>query len=231
VPGPPILSQNDVGDLVIMPQPDGPAHEATGTVPLNTILEPVNPEPLLDILQLASTPEPGINRAPSLPSESIRPHIRRRPTVLENRGAVAGSLRSRTPSMDEPVVRRLTKDNSLHHVTILSLLPADALALHASNILTALLMLPIDMYYIRVLARSFLSASGLSGESHVTRGDLWPTSPWLGLREVGLGGSCSLAARILLTFGFEHIVTTILWKRLVKLVLRQGRRLFGWGLF
>ena len=230
VPPPPMLTEREVSEMTIIPEER--THEATDPVALQTLLEPASPEPLLDASQLQppSTPAPGISRARSLPLDMPAVPVRRPTELDESIGTVAEGL---WPSLHE-IGSAEPWELSTYRVTHLSLVPAELFALLASNMATSVLMLPFDIYYARLLTRSFLSATPLGARNipgNSILHDIWPLSPWSGLQEMGLSGSLNFASRVFITFGIQSVVSTILWKGTVWLAQRQGQQRYGWGQF
>ena len=176
------------------------------------------------------TPTPGISRARSLPLDLPAVPVRRPTELDENIGNIAEELRPSSPEIDPAGAYELI----LCRVTYLSLLSADTFAWCASNIATSLLMLPLDLYCTRLLTRSFLSAA--TGSSTNARGsmmlhDVWPLSPWLSFREMGIGGSLKFVSRVFLTFGIQSVLSTVLWRGMAFWAQWQGHRRYGWGRF
>ncbi|KAJ0419961.1 hypothetical protein BJY00DRAFT_284985 [Aspergillus carlsbadensis] len=113
---------------------------------------------------------------------------------------------------------------SSHRVTILSALPVDSLASHLSSMLTTALFAPLEAFYLRSLASSYLSAAGASG---ALRSDVYRLGAWGG----GPSGDDRLAymGKLALMFGLQAAVNASVWGVISGTAIRIGRRWCGWG--
>ncbi|KAL3468349.1 hypothetical protein BJX64DRAFT_245650 [Aspergillus heterothallicus] len=111
-----------------------------------------------------------------------------------------------------------------HRVTILSALPVDSLASHLSSMITTALFAPLEAFYLRSLASSYLSAAGASG---ALRSDVYGLSVWAG----GRSGTDQLAymGKLVLMLGLQVAVNTSVWGVISGTAIRIGRRWCGWG--
>lgn len=113
-----------------------------------------------------------------------------------------------------------------NRITILSAHPVDSVASHAAAILTTTLFMPLESFYLRSLASSYLSSSQ-NLPSTLLQQDIRPLGAW------GGGGSVKdsvvymgkIAALISI-----HIATTAgVWSSITRAVVYIGRTFCGWG--
>jgi hypothetical protein len=198
------------------------------TIPLETLLEerPADTQGSPELRAL--TPVPGISRAPSLPQVTPRPV--RRPTDLgeDPRPIREELIRHQAP----PRVLR-NSDDSQYRVTTLSNHPADTLALSLASLITSILMLPLEMMLLRSLTRNFLISrlndTGSAGRDP-SLADIWPLSPRMGLKDLGVLRSVGFWGNWFLSLGIQGVFSLITWTASTHITLRLGRR-FGWGKF
>lgn len=196
------------------------------TMPLQTLLLPHDPEGQA----LPQPPTPGIRRALSLDRAPLRPV--RPPTDI---GVDTNS--DTIPFSNRPFDRAGLPEDAIeepddpvqHRVTLLSNYPAEIFALHASTLLTSMLMLPFDIFYQRTLARTFLSSSRVTNlAARRIVDDVWPSRPWIGFSGMGAGVGCIFAGNLALTFGVQALVSSLVWLGVKRSVLHHGQG-FGWG--
>ncbi|OAP54993.1 hypothetical protein AYL99_10693 [Fonsecaea erecta] len=246
-----------VGPLPISGSPAVDRESAQPTVPLETLLEPgladhaesgelraaspvpttPNREPHIipNPFQVSPRPRtpspispiPGISRAASLPHTTPRPV--RRPTVIEQDVPAMG---------DEMLQRRQTQsrdprnaDESLYRVTVLSNHPAEAFAHYTTSIIESIVLLPLDIMFLRSLARGFVSQNSaglqMAGASSLLS-DVWPLTSGLRLRGISMGQSLQFWGNFFLTIGMQGIVNLVIWGVGTRVTMKLGER-FGWG--
>jgi hypothetical protein len=109
-----------------------------------------------------------------------------------------------------------------HRVTILSCHPVDSLASHLASIITTALFIPLESYYLRSLASSYLSSVGSP-----RRSDVRPLGAW------GGGGSSSdimaYMGKMALMVGLQAAVNASVWGVISGAAIRIGKRFCGWG--
>ncbi|GIK03622.1 hypothetical protein Aspvir_007695 [Aspergillus viridinutans] len=109
-----------------------------------------------------------------------------------------------------------------HRVTILSCHPVDSLASHLASIVTTALFIPLESYYLRSLASSYLSSVGSP-----RRSDVRPLGAW------GGGGSSSdimaYMGKMALMVGLQAAVNASVWGVISGAAIRIGKRFCGWG--
>jgi hypothetical protein len=129
---------------------------------------------------------------------------------------------SALPNTTQPQITGST--TAAHRVTILSALPVDSLASHLSSMLTTALFAPLEAFYLRSLASSYLSAAGASG---ALRADVYKLGAWGG----GPWGDDRLAymGKLALMFGLQAAVNASVWGVISGTAIRIGRRWCGWG--
>ncbi|RLM01026.1 hypothetical protein CFD26_108654 [Aspergillus turcosus] len=118
----------------------------------------------------------------------------------------------------------VTADSSSvpHRVTILSCHPVDSLASHVASIVTTALFIPLESYYLRSLASSYLSSVGSPRRSDVRSLGAW-----------GGGGSSSdivaYMGKLALMVGLQAAVNASVWGVISGAAIRIGKRFCGWG--
>ncbi|CEL02690.1 hypothetical protein ASPCAL03855 [Aspergillus calidoustus] len=129
---------------------------------------------------------------------------------------------SALPNTTQPQITGST--TAAHRVTILSALPVDSLASHLSSMLTTALFAPLEAFYLRSLASSYLFAAGASG---ALRADVYKLGAWGG----GPWGDDRLAymGKLALMFGLQAAVNASVWGVISGTAIRIGRRWCGWG--
>jgi hypothetical protein len=199
------------------------------TVPLETLLLPMEPESQATREIEPPTPNQGITRALSL--EQAPSRLLRRPTDIGQDVEGWTSFPNRTfdsRSMPEDAIEE-PDDPVNHRVTILSNYPAETFALYTGALVTSIIMLPFDMYYQRMIARIFLGSSRVTNRAAgEVFADMWPTSPWLGLGSIGIREESVLIKSLALTYGLQALVSSLVWRGAKHFTLQIGRQ-FGWG--
>ena len=214
-----------VGTSTELSLPGMPTHFQS-TVPLHTLLLPHDPEGQV----LPPTPTPGITRALSLNQAPLRPVRRPTDTGVDTSSDIisfsnrpferAGLPEEAIEEPDDPVQ---------HRVTLLSNYPAEIFVLHASTLLTSMLMLPFDIFYQRTLARTFLSSFRVTNlAARCIVDDVLPSRPWMAFSGMGAGVGCIFAGNLALTFGMQALVSSLVWQGVKRSVLHFGQG-FGWG--
>ncbi|KEF62785.1 uncharacterized protein A1O9_00758 [Exophiala aquamarina CBS 119918] len=195
------------------------------TIPLESLLEGGPPDARQTPEPRPATPVAGMLRAPSLPQATPRPL--RRPTDLGD---------NPRPTREELFHhRRLLRngDDSLYRVTTLSNHPAHTLALGFASIITPILMLPLEMMFLRSLTRNFL-ISRLNDTGAARRdpalADIWPLSPRMTLKDVGALSSPGFWGNWFLSLGMQAVINLITWTASTHFTLHLSRQ-FGWGKF
>lgn len=197
-------------------------------MPLETLVEGRPPGIQASPDLHALTPELGISRAPSLPQITPRPV--RRPTDLgeDNRPTREDLIRHQTP----PQMTR-DSDDSQYRVTTLSHHPADNLARTIASIVTPILMLPLEMLFLRSLTRNFL-ISRFDNEASATTdpplAHIWPLSPRTSMSDLGALRSPSFWGNWFTSLGIQGVISLITWTGSSYLTLHLGHQ-FGWGKF
>ncbi|KAK5371087.1 hypothetical protein LTR20_007306 [Exophiala xenobiotica] len=189
---------------------------------------PSSPRPISPTGSPPSPPEPGITRAPSLATTGPRP-VRRETDIYDERTR---------PSRQDLFYRHHSsrdlrdEDDTVYRVTILSNHPAEAFALNVAAIVEPILLIPLDILFLRSLAHNFVTQQSTyvvaaSAGSLLT--NVFP--PGLSFRAGGdLSRSASLQAlgNWTITLAIQSMINFLLWKTSTHFVLRLGRR-FGWG--
>ncbi|KAL4755284.1 hypothetical protein BDW72DRAFT_189485 [Aspergillus terricola var. indicus] len=113
-----------------------------------------------------------------------------------------------------------------HRVTILSSLPVDSLASHLAAMITAALFAPLESFYLRSLARSYLASKKAPV---VLQSDVYPLGTWGG----GRSRSDTLAylGKLALMMGIQAAVNASVWGIISGTAIRIGRKWCGWGAF
>ncbi|KAL6236086.1 hypothetical protein BDW75DRAFT_239565 [Aspergillus navahoensis] len=182
------------------------ARNATDSSLERTVSGPINNLP--DVVE-----EPAIDDANNEPAAAdadseIIPHMN---DSTARQGSTAGTAAATTfiPS---------------HRVTILSSLPVDSLASHLAAMITAALFAPLESFYLRFLARSYLASKG---SPSVLRSDVYPLGAWGG----GPSRSDTLAylGKLALVMGIQAAVNASVWGIISGSAIRIGRKWCGWG--
>ncbi|KAL4878510.1 hypothetical protein BJY04DRAFT_221014 [Aspergillus karnatakaensis] len=111
-----------------------------------------------------------------------------------------------------------------HRVTILSALPVDSLASHLASLITTVLLAPMESFYLRSLAQSYLASKGAPADFQA---DIHGLGIW--------GGGRSRAeifpymGKMALMMGIQAAVNASVWGMISGTAIRAGRRLYGWG--
>ncbi|KAJ9606286.1 hypothetical protein H2200_009247 [Cladophialophora chaetospira] len=171
----------------------------------------------------------GISRAPRLPAVTpLRPL--RRPTISDQH----------VPTFREEVARRARENDqrserdvgandkvNTYRVTILSNHAAEAFAYHATSLIEALVLLPLDIMFTRSLAANFLARATTplltNAEGRPLTSDIWPV----------MGGftvvqSLHLCGKFFVTVGAQGLINLGVWAMGTAVTLRFGEW-FGWG--
>lgn len=171
----------------------------------------------------ASTPVPGISRASSLAQAMPRPV--RRPTDIE-----AGTMPRREEIVYRPR-RSRTRRNRMdvaYRVTRLSNHGAEFLTRSVASLIKSILMLPVDVLFLRSLANWALASEaslGISVGMDARAAELWPLLDLSGLRSLHFWNTWGLS------LGLEALVTLGVWRTTTRIALDLGRELCGWGQF
>ncbi|KAL2833438.1 hypothetical protein BDW59DRAFT_138658 [Aspergillus cavernicola] len=187
------------------------AVEATASSPMNILPDAVEEPPLDDINNHPSElqPNPHTNSDSNDESESeIFPQL---PDPTARHPPTTGTT---VPSSTQT-----------HRVTILSALPVDSLASHLSSMTTTALFAPLESFYLRSLASSYLASKGASA---TLRADVYHLGVW------GSGGpsrtnALAYIGKMALMMGIQAAVNASVWGVISGSAIRIGRRWCGWG--
>ncbi|KAL3450668.1 hypothetical protein BJX65DRAFT_269832 [Aspergillus insuetus] len=205
-------------------QPHSPTTGQLDSTAENAISEPVNilpdvvEEPPVDDTTNTSEPQPTIEDEDSDDDDND--------SANNNESSAFPSIAdpSARPNPTQTSITGSTAQAPAHRVTILSALPVDSLASHLSSMLTTVLFAPLEAFYLRSLASSYLFAAGASGalRSDVYRLDVWGGGP---------SGDDRLAymGKLALMFGLQAAVNASVWGVISGTAIRIGRRWCGWG--
>ncbi|KAL2867951.1 uncharacterized protein BJX67DRAFT_71663 [Aspergillus lucknowensis] len=191
------------GSIDEHPLPDPTAERAVST-PLNALPDVVGENPPDDTTNPLSEPQPTLDGDDDNDNGSgVFPHI-----------------------ADPAIRQNLTQGTSTptHRVTILSALPVDSLASHLASMITTAMFAPLESFYLRSLASSYLASAGASG---VLRSDVYRLGAWGG----GSSRSDKLAymGKLALMMGIQAAVNASVWGIISGTAIRIGRRWCGWG--
>ncbi|KAL5342600.1 hypothetical protein BJX70DRAFT_300471 [Aspergillus crustosus] len=112
-----------------------------------------------------------------------------------------------------------------HRVTILSALPVDSLASHLASLITTVLLAPIESFYLRSLAKSYLSAKGAPAG---LQADVYDLGVWGGGRS--RSDIFPYMGKMALMMGLQAAVNASVWGVISGTAIRVGRRWYGWGM-
>lgn len=130
------------------------------------------------------------------------------------------------PSAPNPHPRQLTgpPGSPAHRVTILSSHPVDSLASHFASMLTTVIFLPLESFYLRSLASSFLSSRD---SSSALLSDVRTFGAW------GGGGSrtdiFTYVGKMALMMSVQTAVNASVWGIISGAAIRIGKKFCGWG--
>ncbi|KAL3481658.1 hypothetical protein BJX99DRAFT_150835 [Aspergillus californicus] len=116
------------------------------------------------------------------------------------------------------------KSPQAHRVTILSALPVDSLASHLSSMITTALFAPLESFYLRSLAASYLSSKGAPV---ILRNDVHGLGIWGGGRT--WSDVFAYTGKMALMMGVQAAVNASVWGIISGTAIRIGRRWCGWG--
>lgn len=126
-----------------------------------------------------------------------------------------------------------------HRVTALTAHPADSMAQRLSSLITDILFLPLESFFVRSIAFAFLASPASNPDAVAAaagwRGLIYPTRNWsgLGLSGSGSGGSwrrmLDYAGKMVLVQGLEAVIGVVVWQAGMGVVWEIGRRWCEWG--
>lgn len=212
------------GDMATTSTSDGQLLGVTGDQnPNNSSAGPIVSDPvniLPDVVE-----EPPLDDTTNQASE---PQLDQDDDADDDADAESGIL----PHLADPMVRQssaagtttITPSVSAHRVTILSALPVDSLASHLASMITTALFVPVETFYLRSLAKSYLSSKGTAA---AIRSDVYPVRAWGG----GATRSDKLAylGKLALMMGIQAAVNASVWGIISGSAIRIGRRWCRWG--
>ena len=157
------------------------------------------------------------------------PPIRRARLLASEDSLSVSSDRSRSRQRERRVSRGGLPQ---HRVTSLSNYPADAFAENMSIILTTAIMIPLEGWYLRALARGFLAspaarAGGVAAAVGIGA-DVRSLQAWFG-GEGGSVGRLRYARVMMLIWGMQMVICACLWGIGTRVAIWIGRSAFGWG--
>jgi hypothetical protein len=204
--------------------------EVISSIEVTTLAEvvPVDPSPAAEVR--TTTPSPGITRATTLGPLPPLPRPVRRPTEVDNDHDRDGFF----PLPNRPIQARPwmevfedPEEPQTHRVTMLSNLPVEIFAIHVSALITSILMLPYDMYYHRMLARTFLQPGPLdlyrSRALDVVLAALPAVDNISGVRRISM-----LVWNQAVMFGVQAGISAAICRAVQWVVLALGEE-YGWG--
>ncbi|PYH93742.1 hypothetical protein BO71DRAFT_484348 [Aspergillus ellipticus CBS 707.79] len=130
------------------------------------------------------------------------------------------------PHISDPNIRQNMAANSsttAHRVTILSSHPVDSLASHLSSIITNVMFIPLESFFLRSLAASYLASQGAPAvlQSEVRGIGLWS---WGSRSDI-----IPYMGKIVLMVGLQAAVNASVWGVISGAAIRIGRKFCGWG--
>ena len=125
---------------------------------------------------------------------------------------------SRSTVRPRPLARILPVANRL---TILSAQPVDSVASHMASLLSTILLVPLESFYLRSLASSYLSSQGMSVQ------DIRPLGAWVG--GGSMKDSLAYAGKVAALVGLQAMGTTCIWGYITRAVIYIGRTFCAWG--
>jgi hypothetical protein len=175
-------------------QPDGiledqnlfVSNEPTVSNPLNILPDVVEEPPLGDTIDQLSERQPDLDDDDNDDNDAADSESEIFPQIADLTGRQTSTAETATIA-------------PTHRVTILSALPVDSLASHLASITTTALLAPIESFYLRSLARSYLSSNdapaGLQADVYDlglwggggSRSDIFPYMGKLALMMYGWG--------------------------------------------
>ncbi|KAL4985346.1 hypothetical protein BDW68DRAFT_179787 [Aspergillus falconensis] len=173
-----------------------------------------------------------INNLPDVVEEPAVDNAHNQPPRRDDAAAAADADSEIIPHMADSTARQsstaetaaATTSIPSHRVTILSSLPVDSLASHLAAMITAALFAPLESFYLRSLARSYLDSKRAPS---VLRSDVYPLSTWGG----GRSRSDTLAylGKLALMMGIQAATNASVWGIISGTAIRIGRKWCGWG--
>ncbi|RMD44335.1 hypothetical protein DV735_g832, partial [Chaetothyriales sp. CBS 134920] len=154
-------------------------------------------------------------------------HARGRAPELDDREYIEEIARVLRVSLYPTQIALNLTGTEIYRVTHLSLTSKEVLSMFTSNILTSILMLPLDIYLSRLVVRGFALSLPASRAAAILR-DVWPASPWAAAREMGIRGNLVFFSRVFWSFGLQGIMTATMTTALAAVVRWIGHRGFEW---
>lgn len=156
-----------------------------------------------------------------------------RPPNPRRRDHAVSSALDYSPASSDDGAAHHTFPAPRHRVTTLSVFPAEMFAECTAELLTSIVMLPLDTLYVRALVQGFLGRPSTARASASVaavglRGDVYELGEWFGGSNVGWHGRLRYAGLMALMFGVQGCVSTLSWALVTKAAIAFGRQL-GWG--
>ena len=242
-----VMTSTDIGsgtaeapfeDANAQPEQTQVQRTATPSPEPSPVFNPASAQDQLEAILLASrsrsppSPVPGITRAASLHHTTPRPV--RRPTVSDQHVPVFRDEVARRRLLDDDEISVPDPNREVYRVTILSNHAAEAIAYHATSLLESLILLPLDVMFVRSLARNFLlrqSGHGsppLATDAAPAMGRMWPLGMRAQMRDLSVPLELQFWGNLLITIGMQGLTNFAVWAVGVQVTLRLGER-FGWG--
>ncbi|KAL8701290.1 MAG: hypothetical protein Q9201_004990 [Fulgogasparrea decipioides] len=124
------------------------------------------------------------------------------------------------------------KEGPMHHVTNLSGGILDMLEYGLANIITDILLLPLEALFVRSLAVAYLGRRGVTDDPKpalwLLRDGIYPVGSWFG---VGLRGGRMMdyVTKMVLCFGMDMALSYGIWQVSAGVSWWVGKKFFRWG--
>ncbi|OCT45923.1 hypothetical protein CLCR_00420 [Cladophialophora carrionii] len=174
------------------------------------------------------TSVPGISRAPSLRGiAGMRPV--RRPTVSDQHvPTFRDEVNRRRQEPDEHSQQDTNFDT--YRVTILSNYAAEAFAYHATSLVESIILLPLDIVFMRSLARNFLARHSNQQMANTAplMGEIWPLGLRAQMQRLSVRQEFQFWGNYLITMSMQGLTNFAIWAAGARITLKLGEK-FGWG--
>ncbi|EXJ65404.1 hypothetical protein A1O7_01745 [Cladophialophora yegresii CBS 114405] len=196
--------------------------------PVPSAPEHGGPDPPASQPTIPPTPVPGISRAPSLRAiAAMRPV--RRPTVSDQHVPTFRDVVERRRQEPDEYSQQDTNFDT-YRVTILSNHAAEAFAYHATSLVESIILLPLDIIFMRSLARNFLARHSHQQIAHTapSLGEIWPLGFATRMQELTGLKAFQFWGNYFITMSMQGLMNFAIWAAGTRITLKLGKK-FGWG--
>ncbi|KAL8869971.1 MAG: hypothetical protein Q9198_007746 [Flavoplaca austrocitrina] len=125
--------------------------------------------------------------------------------------------------------KRIDSPKQEHRVTQLTVLMANTAAQSISNIVTDILMMPLEALLVRSIALTYLNMPrGAAWSAMGFRNDIYPLGSWLGMGLRGWNGM-DYVKKMVLCLGVDMVLSFAAWQTTAGAAWWFGKKKFKWG--